>query len=162
MFLRAQSAQETWDLPKIQLKVLPHLPVFDLKSPNNSSTAFSYVSFTGTEFTIFPCSSVCRTWHSSPISAPHTAHIPHKRCFQPLHFICTGEICLSPIGSGPHKPLAFLPHPLVPCTGSCQAQKGPGRPLLMSSNTSLVVKISPVFLRRLLGITYDRQPQIHW
>lgn len=95
MFLRAQSAQETWDLPKIQLKVLPHLPVFDLKSPNNSSTAFSYVSFTGTEFTIFPCSSVCRTWHSSPISAPHTAHIPHKRCFQSLHFICTGEICLS-------------------------------------------------------------------
>lgn len=58
VFLRAQSAQETWDLPKIQLKVLPHLQVFDLKSPNNSSTAFSYVSFTGTEFTIFPCSSV--------------------------------------------------------------------------------------------------------
>lgn len=162
VFLRAQSAQETWDLPKIQLKVLPHLQGFDLKSPNNSSAAFSYISSTGTEFAIFSCSCVCRTRHSSPISAPHAAHVPHKMCSQSLPFLCTGEICPSLISSGLRKPLALLPHPLVPCTGSCQAQKGPGRPLLMSSNTSLAVKLSPVFLRHLLGITYNRQPQIHW
>lgn len=51
---------------------------FYLKSPNNSSTALRSISFTGIEFAIFSCSCVCRTRHSSPISAPHTAHTPHS------------------------------------------------------------------------------------
>lgn len=133
---------------------------FYLKSPNNSSTALHSISFTGIEFAIFSCSCVCRTRHSSPISAPHTAHTPHKVfpvSSAPLYW----RICLHPVSLGPLEPLVVLPHPVVPRAVACQAQKGPGTPLLTSSTTSLTVKLSPVFLRCLLDTTSDRQPQIH-
>lgn len=146
----AQLAQTTWYPPKLQLKVL---------KSSNSSTALSIISFTGIRFAIFSCSCVCRTRHSSPISAPHTAAFLTK-C--PVYSVplCWG-ICLFAVGWGPLKPLVVLLHPLVPCAGSYQAQKGPGTPSLMSSNTSLTVELPPVLLRSLLGTTSDRQPQMY-
>lgn len=54
----AQLAQETWYPPKLQLKVL---------KSSNSSTALGSIFFTGIRFTIFSCSCVCKTGHSSPV-----------------------------------------------------------------------------------------------